>query len=56
MKYLTDQFQLSFCFCTDNTKQPYLFLHSNTIGILTADYSLVDACCICFVLFLHSGI
>jgi len=27
MKCLTDQFQLCFCFCIGNTKQPYLFLH-----------------------------
>jgi len=23
MKYLTDQFQLCFCFCISNAKQPY---------------------------------
>ena len=27
MKYLTDQFQLCFCFCVGNAKQLYLFLH-----------------------------
>jgi len=27
IKYFTDQFQLCFCFCIGNTKQPYLFLH-----------------------------
>jgi len=26
MKYLTDQFQLCFCFCVDNTNQLFLFL------------------------------
>jgi len=27
MKYLTNQFQLRFCFCIGNTKQLYLFLY-----------------------------
>ena len=53
MKYLTDQFQLCFCFCIGNTKLPYLYLHwhyGNTIGILTADNLLVAAyglSCLC---------
>jgi len=43
MKYFTDQFQLCFCFCIGNTKQPYCRLYfciSNTIVILTANHSL----------------
>jgi len=50
MKYLTDKFQLCFCFCVGNTKQLYFFCIGNTIGILTADDMLVAAyalSCLC---------
>ena len=40
IKYLTDQFQLRFCFCIGNTKQLYFICIGNTIGIL-ADNLLV---------------
>jgi len=35
MKYLTDQFQLCFCFCSGRLNSYILFLHWNTISILT---------------------
>jgi len=54
MKYLTDQFQLCFCFCMGNTKLPYLFLHWQHNW---HPYSRqLASCCICFVLSLHSGV
>jgi len=54
MKYLTDQFQLCFCFCIGNTKQLYLFLHwQHNWHPYSRQFA---SCCICFVLSLHSGI
>jgi len=47
MKYLTDQFQLCFCFCVGNTKQLYLFLHWQH-NWHTCSRQLAS-CCICFV-------
>jgi len=52
VKYLTDQFQLCFCFCIGNTKLLNLLLQyiGNTIGILTEDNLLIAAyalSCVC---------
>jgi len=51
--FLTDQFQVCFCFCIGNTKQPYLFMHWQQNW---HHYRQLASCYICFVLSLHSGI
>ena len=52
IKYLTDQFQLCFCFYIGNTKLSYLFLHWQHNW---HPYSRqLASCCICFVLSLRS--
>jgi len=50
MKYLTDQFQLRFCFCIGNAKQLYF---NCALGTQLAS---LQTTCWLFCLVLHSGI
>jgi len=53
MKYLTDQFQLCFCFCIGNTKQMHLILRWQHNW---HPYRQLASCYIWFVFSLYSGI